>query len=153
MVPMPESASPFTEDQLKDKEKELLDLMKRTIAEFRTAWIKNSKTPGWYSGYYIGPQFKDYIKFKKGKIHIKLLSDQEGMAIVWGKLRYGAPRNLKITFKLESQEMLLKFDSFVKYPFETNFLIKDIFYRMDIKTESDYNYLLSGFKNLLVSYI
>lgn len=151
---MPELASAFTEDQLKDKEKELLDLMKHTINEFRNTWIKRSNSSGWRSGYYyLSSEFKDYIKFKNGKIHIKLLSDQEGMIIVWGKLRSGHPRNLKITFKLDSSEMLIKFDSFIKHPFEKNFLIKDVFYRMDIKSENDYNHLLSGFKKLLVSYI
>ena len=149
-----ESVSAFTEDQLKDKEKELLDLMKQTIIGFKNTWLKRSKQSGWHTGYYyFGNEFKDYIKFKNGKIHIKLLSDQEGMVIVWGRIRNGIPRNLKITFKLESQETLIKFDSFLTYPFERNFLIKDIFYRMDVNTESDYNYLLSGFKNLLVSYI
>ena len=147
----------FTEEELKEKEKEILNLMKKTIIEFKNSWYRKSK--GGTSFYNLRATVKDYIEFKKHTINLRFLNDgKTGIVFVWGKRRKAddgswTPSNLKISFMLDSTELFIKLESYTLYPIENCSLIKDIFYRMDVKNNEDYNLLLKAFENLLVSYI
>ena len=147
----------FTEQELKDKENELLRLIKHTIIEFRKSWLKrNEHRNAYYSQ--ISDSFpKDTIRFHNGKISIKFDERSCGTAVIWGRQRKNKdklfPKNLKITFVLNASDLLLKVDTFMEYSNEGNSIIKDIFYRMNINTREDYNLLLRSFEGLLVSYI
>ncbi len=148
----------FTEQELKDKENELLRLIKRTIVEFRKSWLKRNEHR---NAYYYSPipssYPKDTITFHNGRISLKFDERAYGTAIIWGKQRKNKdkwfPKNLKITFALNVSDLLIKVDTFIEYPNDGNSVIKDIFYRMNINSQEDYNLLLRSFEGLLVSYI
>lgn len=147
----------FTEQELKDKENELLSLIKRTIIEFRKSWLKrNEHRNAYYSP--IPSSFpKDTIIFHNSRISIKFDGSVCGTAVIWGRQRKNKdkwfPKNLKIIFALNTPDLLIKIDTFMEYPHDGNSVIKDIFYRMNINSQEDYNLLLRSFEGLLVSYI
>ncbi len=149
----------FTEEELKEKEEELLRLIKKTIIEFKKSWIqKNEGNRKSYYRKYIPTSAKDHITFKKSAIYIKLIDNQQGTAIIWGRRKKllgesWAPRNLKISFLLNTTELLIRTDSYIMYPIENSSIIKDVFYRMNVQNNEDYNLLLKAFENLLISYI
>ena len=155
------SASPescvFTEHELKEKEEELLRLIKRTIIEFRKSWLdRNKNRNAYYSP--IPESFpKDTITFHSSKITLKLDGRMCGTATIWGRQKKNKdnwyPKNLKISFVLNSTDLLIKVDTFMEHSNEESSIIKDIFYRMNIKSQEDYNLLLKSFESLLVSYI
>lgn len=149
----------FTDDELKEKEEELLRLIKKTIKEFKKSWLQKNEGKHQNSYYrYIKTPVKDHITFKKSAIYIKIVDDYSGIAVIWGRRKKfsgesWAPRNLKISFALNTNELLIKTDSYVLYPIENTSIIKDIFYRMNIQNNEDYNLLLKAFENLLITYI
>ena len=152
------SAFTFTDKELKEKEEELLRLIKKTIKEFKKSWQKKSSSKSAYYRPHIHSPIKDHISFKKSTIYIRLVNDYSGTAVIWGQRKRmpgedWAPRNLKISFALNTNELLIKTDSYILYPLENCSLIKDIFYRMKIQNNEDYQLLLKAFENLLVSYI
>ena len=147
----------FTNVDLKEKEEELLRLMKKTILEFKKFWIKKTESKNTYYCPIPDSGSKDVINFHGGKIYIRLDGNTYGSVVIWGKQKKYKnewfPRNLKITFLLNTSKLLIKTDSFIEYSKEGYSIIKDIFYRMNIKTQEDYNFLLRSFEGLLISYI
>ena len=141
----------FTDQELKEKEIELLELIKKTIIEFNKAWIRKKNQAKESIDFFDGRSeiLKDNIKFNNYKIFLKMLNSTDGAVIFWGR----KSRCMKIIFDLTSPNLMIKIDSFVSWPIQENNLIKEILYRMNIKSQEEYNKLIKKFEALIVSYI
>ena len=138
----------FTDEELKDKEEDLLRLIKNTIIEFRKATIRERSNQ-----FYHRKNIRDRIHFHQ--FAITICSDgPSGTVTIFGRrqVTHCTPRTLKLSFLL-TDELYIKSESYTKYPIERGTFLKDIIYRMNIQTKEDYDLLVKSFENLLISYV
>ena len=146
----------FTDNELREKEEDLLRLFKKTILEYQKA-----RRQKWKNGGKLWPlessKLKNQINFKHHKISIVVNDDRTGSIVVWGKQKKARGernfKNLRIFFALDTDKLVLKAEMFMQYPLAGCSLIKDIFRRVEIKTKEDYRLLVSSFESLIISYI
>ena len=144
----------FTDKELKEKEESLLRLFKDALLKYKKAIRKQ-----WLSAGRLWPleshNLKNQLNFKHSKISI-IVNDHMGTVVIWGKRNksfLNQNRNMKIIFPLNTDELILKAETFMEYPITECSLIKDIFRRLDIQTKEEYKLLISSFESLIISYI